>query len=185
MTQTIAYTEDTPAAITDIVVSDPDADTFTATVTLAAGDSSLGSLSATSGHGESHTAATGVWTVSGTLADVNAALAAMLLNPALNSFANVSASVSISDGVAPALTGTLTFNGTAVNVVPTATNLTQTIAYTEDTPAAITDIVISDPDADTFTATVTLAAGDSQPGQCNRRLRPWRISIPLRPACGR
>ena len=102
------------------MVSDPDSDTFTATVTLAAGDSNLGSLTAASGNGESYTAATGVWTVSGTLAAVNAALAAMTFNPALNSFANTSASVSISDGVAPAITGTLTFNGTAVNDTPTA-----------------------------------------------------------------
>jgi len=144
-TQTINYTEDTPAAITDIVISDPDADTFTATVTLAGGNSSLGSLTASSGNGESYSVATGVWTVSGTLAAVNAALAAMTFNPALNSFANTSASVSISDGVAPALTGTLTFNGTAVNDAPVGVPTISGTAKQGQTLTALTG-TISDAD---------------------------------------
>ena len=127
LVQTISYTEDTTAAIADIVIIDPDADTFTATVIMAGGNSAIGSLSATSGKGETYNAATGVWTVTGTLTNVNAALAAMSFVPVANGFANTSASVSISDGVAPAITGTLIFNGTAVNDAPTLTAFTSDV----------------------------------------------------------
>ena len=50
------------------------------------------------GKGEIYSAATGVWTVTGTLSNVNAALAAISFVPVANGFANTSASVSISDG---------------------------------------------------------------------------------------
>jgi len=130
LNQTIAYTEDITAAIADIVITDADTnDTFTATVTLAGG----GSLTAGSGNGEAYNAATGVWTMTGTQAAVNVALAAMSFVPAANSFADTRASVSISDGVAPAITGTLTFNGTAVNDAPSGTASAILPAGTEDT----------------------------------------------------
>jgi Ca2+-binding RTX toxin-like protein/bifunctional DNase/RNase len=165
LNQTIAYTEDTTATIADIVITDPDADTFTATVRMAGNNSAIGSLTASSGHGESYNAATGVWTVTGSKDNVNAALAAMAFVPVANGFANTSATVSISDGSAlPPLAGTLTFNGTAVNDAPGASNLNQTIAYTEDTTATIADIVITDPDADTLTATVMMAGNNSAIG---------------------
>ncbi|MGZ8236338.1 MAG: hypothetical protein ACXWTY_00510, partial [Methylobacter sp.] len=123
LNQTIAYTEDTTAAIADIVITDPDAtNPFTATVTLAGGNSAIGSLSASSGNGETYSAATGMWTVAGTKTAVNAALASLSFVPVANGFANTSASVSISDGIAPAIIGTLTFNGTSVNDAPTLTN---------------------------------------------------------------
>ena len=54
-------------ALDDIVVSDIDvnpAQTITATLTLA--NTAAGSLTAASGNGESYTAGTGVWTVTGT-----------------------------------------------------------------------------------------------------------------------
>jgi hypothetical protein len=56
-TQTVNFTEDTTAAIANIVVTDPDGDTFSATITMASGNSSLGSLSASSGNGETYTTA--------------------------------------------------------------------------------------------------------------------------------
>ena len=101
------------------MITDPDASsTFTATVTLAGSNSAIGSLSANSGNGETYSAATGTWTVTGTLTAVNAALAALSFKPVTNGFANTSASVSISDGIAPAISGVLTFNGKAVNDAP-------------------------------------------------------------------
>jgi uncharacterized repeat protein (TIGR02059 family) len=54
----------------------------------------------------------------------------------------------------------LNFTTGVSNVAPTATNLTQTVAYTEDPGASVplADIVITDPDgSDTLTATLTLS----------------------------
>ena len=159
LNQTIAYTEDRTAAIADIVIADPEADTFTATVTLAGGGSAIGSLSAASGKGESYSAATGKWTVKGTLTNVNAALAALSFVPVANGFANTSAKVSITDGIAPAITGTLKFNGKAVNdapvlKTPTAINYTDTVF--DDTFAAVKrSFAATDVDSQTLTYGIT------------------------------
>ncbi|TAN70279.1 MAG: hypothetical protein EPN17_05840 [Methylobacter sp.] len=130
--QTVAYTEDKTTAIADIVITDPDTNTFTATITLAGGKNAVGSLTANSGNGEVFNAATGIWTVSGTKTAVNTALASLSFVPSANGHSNASASVSISDGIAPAITGTLTFNGTGVNDAPTGTD--SSITTLEDTP---------------------------------------------------
>ena len=47
--------------------------------------------------------------------------------------------------------------GTAVNDAPTATNLSASESYTEDTPLNLTDIVVSDVDSANVTATLTLS----------------------------
>ena len=47
--------------------------------------------------------------------------------------------------------------GTAVNDAPTATNLSAAETYTEDTPLNLIDIVVSDVDSATVTATLTLS----------------------------
>jgi len=108
LNQTIGYPLNTSAAIGDMVITDPDANTFTAILTLANKNSTIGSLTAASGHGETYAAATGVWKVIGTKADVNAALAAVSFVPVTGGVASTTVAVSISDGVAPALTGSLT-----------------------------------------------------------------------------
>ena len=121
-TQTVNFTEDTTADIADIVITDPDADTFMVTILMASNNNSLGSLTASSGNGEDFNPGTGIWSISsGTLADVNSALAAMQFVPPANGSTNTTASVSISDGVAAALTGTITFSGTAVGDTPSVT----------------------------------------------------------------
>ena len=153
--QTIVYTEDTTAAIADIVITDPDVSaSLTATVTLAGGNSAIGSLTANSSKGESYTAATGVWTITGTQTAVNAALAAMVFTPVANSFANTSASMSISDGIAAPITGTLTFNGTATNDAPTGAATATLTAGIEDTAYTISAanllLGFSDVDADSL-----------------------------------
>ncbi|MCX7084519.1 MAG: FG-GAP-like repeat-containing protein [Methylococcales bacterium] len=109
LNQTIGYQVNNTASIADIVITDPDANTFTATLTLASKNSSIGSLTANSGHGETYSAATGVWSVSGTKVDVNAALAAVSFVPVSGGIASTKVAVSISDGMAPALNGTLNF----------------------------------------------------------------------------
>ena len=117
------YTEDTPLNLVDIVVSDVDSANVTATLTLS--NPAAGSLStATSGAVTStYNAATGVWTASGAIADVNALLAGVTLTPAANFNGNFTIATSVSDGVAPAITGSKAFTGIAVNDAPTATNL--------------------------------------------------------------
>ena len=109
------YTEDTPLNLVDIVVSDADSANVTATLTLS--NPAAGSLStATSGAVTStYIAATGVWTASGAIANVNALLAGVTLTPAANFNGSFSIATSVSDGVAPAITGSKAFTGIAVN----------------------------------------------------------------------
>uniref|UniRef100_UPI003BA12FF9 beta strand repeat-containing protein n=1 Tax=Aeromonas taiwanensis TaxID=633417 RepID=UPI003BA12FF9 len=112
------YTEDTPLNLTDIVASDIDSATITATLTLS--DAAVGSLStATSGAVTStYNAATGVWTATGATADVNALLSGVTFNPAANFNGSFSLATSISDGEAAPITGSKLFTGIAVNDAP-------------------------------------------------------------------
>ena len=152
-----SYTEDTQLNLTDIVVSDIDSASVTATLTLS--NVAAGSLTtATSGAVTStYIAGTGVWTASGAIADVNALLAGVTFTPAANFNGSFSIATSVSDGVAPAITGTKAFTGTAVNAAPVATNLSAAESYTEDTPLNLIDIVVSDADSANVTATLTLS----------------------------
>ncbi|WP_321400549.1 DUF4347 domain-containing protein [Maridesulfovibrio sp.] len=161
-TQTKTYNEgDASVALDNIEVTDPDTgEQITATLTLA--DTSTGSLTATSGNGENYTAETGVWTITGTVAEVNAALAAVSFTPATDNDTNTTISVNIKDGLedgATAKTGTITLNVTGSNDAPTVTNTTQTKTYNEgDTSVALDDIEVADLDTDEqITATLTLA----------------------------
>ena len=83
LTKTVSYNDnDSTVALDDIVVSDPDnGETIAATLTLS--ETSAGTLTAgTFGSATStYTSGTGVWTVSGSATDVNAALAAVAFNP--------------------------------------------------------------------------------------------------------
>ena len=79
----------------DIVVSDVDSgETVTASLTLA--NVATGSLSANDG--ASYDAATGVWTITGSVADVNAALAKISYIPTTAGLLNTSVAISIDDG---------------------------------------------------------------------------------------
>jgi hypothetical protein len=82
LTDAVGFTEDAPSvALQDIVVADVDTgDTITATLTLS--DAAAGALS-TSGTATYDTGA-GVWSVTGSVNDVNAALAAVAFTPAAN-----------------------------------------------------------------------------------------------------
>ena len=113
------YTEDTTKNLVDIVVADTDSANLTITLTLsnvAAGGLNVGTSGAVT---STFIAGTGVWTVSGAKADVNTLLAALTFNPAANFNGNFSIATSVSDGVAPAITGSKAFTGTAVNDLPT------------------------------------------------------------------
>ena len=160
MTQLRSYTEGAASvALNDIVVSDQDAgDTITATLTLI--NTATGSLTATSGNGETYVAGTGVWTVSGSVTVVNAALAAVAFVPTTNNDLDTTISTLIRDAAmtGPAA-GTITLDVTPANDPPTATNLTQLKSYTEGAASvALDDVVVSDVDTgEIITATLTLA----------------------------
>ena len=152
------FTEDTPLNLTNIVISDIDSPNATATLTLS--NTAAGSLSSGSS-GEvtsTYNAATGVWSASGAIADVNTLLAGLTFTPALNYNSNFTIATRVDDGVAPAITGTKAMTGIAVNDAPTASNLNAAESFTEDTPLNLTNIVVSDVDSATVTATLTLSA---------------------------
>ena len=136
LTQTLAYTEGAASVpINDIVVSDVDnGDTITATLTLA--NPAAGTLT-TSGTA-TYTPGTGVWTITGTVAQVNAALAAVAFTPATNNDLDTTITTHIQDaaGTGPA-DGTITLDVTGVNEAPVVVS-GATLNYTEnDAPTAI------------------------------------------------
>ena len=113
LNSTSVYTEgDASVPITDIVVTDVDfGEIITASLTLA--NTSTGILSANDG--ATYNPGTGVWTIKGTVADVNTALANLVFNPTLTNELDTSISVSIDDGDEDGsgpLTGTITLDVT-------------------------------------------------------------------------
>src|SRR5258708_30801415 len=119
------------------------------------------------------------------IADVNALLAGVTFNPAANFNGSFTIATSVSDGVAAAITGSKAITGIAVNDPPTATNLSAAETYTEDTPLNLTDIVVSDLDSATVTATLTLsntAAGSLSTGIPNAVTSTYRSGTGRRAA---
>ena len=149
------YIEDTALNLVDIVVSDLDSTNVTATLTLS--NPSAGALSTGTSGAVTSTFSAGVWTASGAIASVNALLAGVTFTPALNFNANFTIATSVSDGIAPAVTGSKAMTGTAVNDAPTATNLSAPETYTEDTALNLVDIVVNDVDNATTSVTLTLS----------------------------
>ena len=111
------YVEDTTLNLVNIVASDVDSATVTATLTLS--NTAAGSLTtATSGAVTStYVPGTGVWTASGAIADVNTLLAGVSFVPAPNFNANFTIATSVSDG-ALSVTGSKAVTGTPVNDAP-------------------------------------------------------------------
>ncbi len=140
-----AYTEDVPLNLIDIVVSDVDSPTVTATLTLS--NPAAGNLStATSGTVTStYVAGTGVWTASGALADINVLLAGVFFNPAPNFNGNFTIATSVSDGVAAPITGSKAITGTPVNDPPTGLPTISGIP-TEDQTLTVVTAAIADAD---------------------------------------
>ena len=134
-----AYTEDTAKNLVDIVVADTDSANTTVTLTLsnpAAGSLNTGTSGAVT---STFTATSGVWTASGAIASVNTLLAALTFTPTANFNGNFTIATRVSDGVAPAVTGTKAFTGTAVNDAPTGTvTITGTAAQGQTLTAANT-----------------------------------------------
>ena len=113
MTQNQPYAQGAAGvALDDIVVTDPDAgDAITTTLTLA--DPATGALSATSGNAETYTPGTGVWTVTGNVADVNAALAAVAFLPVATNDYDTTVATHVEDAVGTGpVDGTITLDVT-------------------------------------------------------------------------
>jgi len=135
------YTEgDASVALTNIVVADVDGDSVTATLILnapAAGGLTVGTFGDGTTVTSSFTAATGIWTVTGSVANVNLALADVSFTPATNNSANTTITTLIRDasGAGPA-PGTITLNVTPANDIPTASD--DSITMLEDTTYVLT-----------------------------------------------
>ena len=170
------YTEDDATVdLANIVVSDLDTNPVQSiTTTLTLSDVNAGSLS-TSGNA-SYNPLTGVWSVTNTIANVNLALANVKFLPGADYDLNATIATRVvdQDGAGPA-DGVINLNVTAVNDLPTATNLTSGASYTEgDLSVALEDIVVTDVDvavnpvitanlqlSDITTGTLTASGGAS------------------------
>lgn len=159
----VDVTEDTPATINGVSISDVDDEgmgTFTVKVDPAAGGTLALDLPSVTGNG------TDTVTVSATLADVNAALAAgkLVFTPAADRDTDATLDVSWRDAGSKSDTTQLTGEAsTALKLVPV--NDAPTVApgpevpITEDTPTPVTFPVISDVDAEGV-GTVAISAPD-------------------------
>lgn len=109
------YTEDTPLNLIDIVASDADGGSLTATLTLS--NPAAGSLTTATVGATTSTFSGGVWTANGPIADINALLAGVSFVPASNFNSDFSINTRVEDGTASA-NGTKFFTGTVVNDAP-------------------------------------------------------------------
>ncbi len=153
LTQSLTINEDAPATglASSIVVSDGDdgvngyVEQITATLTL--NSTASGSLSANDG--ATYDADTGVWTITGTVAQVNTALANVTFTPAAdwNGSATITTHVEDAAHTGPA-DGAISVAVTPVDDAPAATNLTQSLTINENDSATglASSIVVSDGD---------------------------------------
>jgi len=151
------YTEDTPLDLSPIVASDRDSSSGSAMLLLS--NLNAGTLSTASAGASTSTfdAATGVWSASGSWADLNALLAQVRFVSAPDFNGAFSIATSVSDGLAAPVTGSKAFTGVAVNDAPVASGLNSPQTYTEDTPLDLADIVVSDVDSGNVTVTLVLS----------------------------
>ncbi|WP_300574054.1 DUF4347 domain-containing protein [Phenylobacterium sp.] len=171
LTQTVTYTEDPGGAVAlgDIVVSDVDAgETITATLTLstpAAGVLSTGTFGAAT---STYNPGTGVWTVTGSTADVNAALAQTAFTPAgdRDQDATITTRVRDASDAGPA-DGTITLDVTPVNDAPILTTSGGSLAYAENATATVIDgaLTLSDIDSATLPGATVQITGHFAAGQ--------------------
>ncbi|MEM8729828.1 MAG: hypothetical protein AAGF79_07910, partial [Pseudomonadota bacterium] len=117
--QLVLYLEDAGRVEFDDIVVSGVANGAIVTATLTLADTGTGYLSADSGNGESYDAATGVWQVTGTVAQVNAALANVGFLTAADNARNTTIAVALTypNGNAPG-TGIIRLDVTAVNDAP-------------------------------------------------------------------
>jgi trimeric autotransporter adhesin len=159
----ISVSEDVASALTGISIADVDAGGASVTVTLSVGS---GTIAATSGGGVTVGGTATARTLTGTVANINAFIAAsnVTFTTVLNGTTNVTLSVDVSDGGNTGSGGTqtatqnVTLAVTAVNDAPTIT-APGSITVNEDLASALTGISIADVDAGGASVTVTLSVG--------------------------
>jgi Ca2+-binding RTX toxin-like protein len=168
LTQTKTFVEDAGAvALDDIEVSNPETDeTVTATLTLS--NPLAGSLS-TSG-AATYTADTGVWTITGTVAEVNAALAAVSFMPAADWNQGVTIATRIRDAAdAGPADGTITLTAAGVNDAPTLSGAGTLAAVDEDTAspagAALSSLGLTAADLDGTVTGYAVVGNTATPSQ--------------------
>jgi VCBS repeat-containing protein len=168
LTQTVGFLEDGgPVALGDIVVTDANSGE-TVTATLALSNPAAGSLSfGTYGSAvSSFNAATGVWTVTGSVADVNAALADVAFTPSPDWSQTVTIATRIRDaaGTGPA-DGMITLSATPLNDAPASDNGTLTLIEDSQYVIKIADFAFADPvDAPAPNAFLSIVI-DAPPGR--------------------
>ncbi|WP_232315199.1 beta strand repeat-containing protein, partial [Oceanibaculum pacificum] len=159
LTQSKSFTEDGGAVtLDDIVITDVDTgDTVTATLTLSDADGGALSTGTYGSATSTYNDGTGVWTVTGSVADVNAALAAVTFTPAANYDQGLTITTHIHDLANDGPDdGEITLTATAVNDAPVAT-VPGSISVMEDVATALTGISFSDVDAGSGDAIATLS----------------------------
>ncbi|MDD2863132.1 MAG: DUF4347 domain-containing protein, partial [Methylococcales bacterium] len=148
------FVEDTALNLTDIVVTDIDSATVTATLTLS--DVLAGTISTATSNSVTSTFTNGVWTATGAKADVNTLLAGATFTPTANYNQNFTIATAITDGT----TGTKSFSGTPVNDAPTISSVPNTVlAVTTGQSAALADFTVADVDSENLTVTLTATNG--------------------------
>lgn len=152
-----SFTEDTPLNFIPIVINQINNQDVALVFTLS--DPNAGSLNtATSGSVTStYNDEFGIWQAIGNVEDLNILLSNLTFTPALNYNNNFEIAISINDGDDNIIIGLKDMIGVAINDAPIATNLSAAESYTEDTALNLTNIVISDVDGSSVTATLTLS----------------------------
>jgi|GEM_PF-4634872 len=164
------YTEDTVLNLTDIVVTDTDSANVIATLTLsnpAAGSLTSGLLASI----------TGVWTASGSISEVNTLLAGLTFVPTVNFNDDFTIATSVSDGIAPAITGSKNFTGIAVNDEPEIPTIVS-LMTTDITPTITGTIGTTVLGSDTFTVTINSVEYTVGDGNLSVDSTNWTLTIP-------
>ncbi|MBS1187140.1 MAG: hypothetical protein H6R04_1158, partial [Burkholderiaceae bacterium] len=146
-------------AITGISIADADGDAQTVTLTATHGTFSVGTttgLTLVSGNYSS-----GTVSFSGSLADINTALASLKFTPTADFSGTATLQVKTDDGHYNSDNDTLNITVSAVNDAPTMTGLPSDITVTEDVAGNVdlSSVTFGDVDAGANSITLTIAAG--------------------------
>ena len=168
----ITVTEDVATAITGISIADADAGTNPIIVTLTVGS---GSLAATSGGSVTVGGTSTARTLTGTIANINAFIAAgsVTFTTAANATSAVSLNINANDqgytGTGGALYDSqdVTLNVTAVNDAPVVSTTSSTLSYTENAAATAIDnaLTVTDVDSANLSSATIQITGNYQSSQ--------------------
>ena len=157
--------EDNVLDLTDIVVADPEGDNIMATLTLTNNAQGMLTTGATTTFGATTpTMANGVWMATGTVADVNDALAAVQFIPAPNFSGQVNISTYVTDNASQAIAGMKTVTITPVPDSPKVSDTIYLNTVPEDGYTLISQSELLDPNkvSDVDTTLQSLSVTDLQ-----------------------